>query len=130
MRGLLMNFRELYDKAHAAGMAAGAACKPVAMVVGHAASPLGGGIDYSKPVYHVPDGPCGFAWVTVKPGNCRLANWLKKAGLARKAYGGGVAVWVSEFGQSMARKEAYARAFAKVLNTAGFSRVYAESRMD
>lgn len=125
-----MNFRELYDKAHAAGMAAGAACSPAPMVVGHAASLFGDGIDYNKPTYYVPDGPCGFAWVTVKPGNGRLANWLKKMGLARKAYGGGVSVWVSEFGQSMARKEAYASAFAKVLRAAGFSRVYAESRMD
>ena len=58
---------------------------------------------------------CGFAWVTVKPGNCTFANWLKKKGHARKAYGGGVQMWISGYGQSHDKKEAYARAFADKL---------------
>ena len=58
---------------------------------------------------------CGFAWVTVKPGNCTFANWLKKKGQARKAYGGGVQIWISGYGQSHDKKEAYARAFANKL---------------
>jgi hypothetical protein len=58
---------------------------------------------------------CGFAWVTVKPGNCVFANWLKKKGHARKAYGGGVQIWISGYGQSHDKKEAYAHAFANKL---------------
>jgi hypothetical protein len=77
----------------------------------------------------IADGVCGFAWITVKPGNCGFAKYLVKKGAARRAYGGGVSVWVSAFNQSMAKKEAYARAFAEVLANAGI-RAYAESRMD
>lgn len=122
--------RSLYAEAHAAGMAAGAAAKPAAMVVGHAASVFGNDIDYSKPTYVVPDGPCGFAWVNVKPGNSRFANWLKKNGLGRRdSYYGGVSVWVREFGQSMTRKEEYAYAFAKTLRAEGVE-AWANSRMD
>ena len=41
----------------------------------------------------------------------------------------GLSVWVSEGGQSMERKEAYARAYADVLRAAGIE-AYAGSRMD
>ena len=76
------------------------------------------------------DGPCGFAWVNVKPANGQVAKALVAAGMARKnSYAGGVTVWVSEYNQSMARKEAHARAFANVLKNAGIA-AYAGSRMD
>jgi hypothetical protein len=54
-----------------------------------------------------------------------VAKALVAAGMARKdGYYGGVTVWISEYNQSMARKEAHARAFAAVLSAAGV-RAYA-----
>ncbi len=124
---MAQNFQKLYDEALAAGKAAGQDCQPYPMNVYEA------GID-GKPIqggktYHVPEGVCGFAWVKVSPGNCALANWLKKKGLARTAYNGGVDIWISDYNQSMDRKENHANAMAKVFRDAGF-KAYAESRMD
>jgi hypothetical protein len=75
------------------------------------------------------EGVCGFAWVTVRPATTGFARWLLKSKRARVGYHGGAQIWVHDFGQSMARKEAYARAFAKVLVEAGYSAV-ADSRLD
>ena len=74
---------------------------------------------------------CGFAWVNIRPGNSPLANQLKKLGLARKSYEGGVDVWNpgGSFTQSMDVKEAGAEAFAEVLKKYGF-KAYARSRGD
>lgn len=122
------DFRALVDKARLAGLAAVDAMNPTPMVVTERTNPL----DDASPVkkaWYVADGVCGFAWITVRPGNSPFANWLKKNGLARKAYGGGVDIWVSEFNQSMQRKEAYAGAFARVLSEAGIT-AYMGSRMD
>lgn len=78
----------------------------------------------------VMEGACGFAWVNVKPAYSPVAKALVAMGMARKdGYYGGVTVWIAEYNQSMARKEAHARAFAKVLAEAGV-RAYAASRMD
>lgn len=129
-------YKALHAKAHAAGMAAAAKHEPVAMVVGEA----DGLSDRFKPgakLYHVPGGVCGFAWVNVKPGNCGFAKWLTKTSrpgrpdmkLGRTSYYGGIDYSVSDFGQSMSTKEAYAHAYASVLNDAGI-RAYAMSRMD
>lgn len=119
---------DLYARAHAAGQAAGEAAIPTPMVVTAHASPL----DDSSPVeraWYVSEGPCGFAWVNIRPGNSSFARWLVKRSLARSSYHGGVDVWVGAFGQSLARKEAYARAFAGVLRAENI-RAYASSRMD
>lgn len=127
----MTDFAALYAKADAAGKAAAAACRPTPMIVGDAKSLFSNEIDYSKPTYYVADGVCGFAWVNLKPGNSGFANWLKKMKLARRdEYYGGVTIWVSDYNQSMDRKSAYAGAFARVLNDAGFKRAYAMSRMD
>lgn len=75
------------------------------------------------------DGVCGFAWVNV-PGNSGFGRWAKKTGLMRKAYAGGVQLWVSDYGQSMTRKEAFAYAYADSLRASGVENVYAGSRMD
>jgi uridine phosphorylase len=81
--------------------------------------------------YYVADGPCGFAWITIKPGTSKLARAAVRHAGASKAYGGGVQIWVSDFNQSIQRKEAYARAYATVLRTVtGEPRVYAHSRLD
>jgi hypothetical protein len=112
----------LYETAHAAGMAAGYGVKPTPMIVT-------GGVPGQEPErWYVSEGVCGFAWIAMK-GNTSFGRWAKKAGKARSAYPKGLSVWVSEFGQSMDRKEAYARAFAKVLRDHGVD-AYAGSRMD
>lgn len=73
---------------------------------------------------------CGFAWVNVKPGNSKFANWMKKNKLARKSYYGGVDIWVSLGGsQDMEKKYAYAAAYANVLVENGI-RAYPDQRLD
>jgi hypothetical protein len=121
-------FEELHAKAHAAGEAAAAKCTPTPMVVSEHTNPLNDNSPV-KQSWYVPSGVCGFAWVNVVPGNCAFANWLKANKLGRPGYGGGVNVWVSAYGQSMELKEAYADAYAKVLNEAGV-KAYSQSRMD
>lgn len=113
-------FAELFARAHEAGIRAGVECMPVSMSV----------IDELRgQLWRIDDGACGFAWVTVKPANSAFANWAKKIGHMRPAYGGGVQYWVSEFGQSVDRKSAFAGAFARVLCEAGIN-AYAGSRLD
>lgn len=141
---------KLAEDAHAAGMKAATKLRPRPMVVGTPrdmmASLMGqpdGGLDPEQPQYFVSDGVCGFAWVTVRPANSRFAHFLKKimkgrgdnfsgdvlSGDPSRGYRGGLDLWVGGFRQSMQLKEAYARAFAKVLREAGIT-AYADSRMD
>ena len=119
----IAEFAALVEKAQAAGMAAGEAAKCTPMHL------VGGAPGGEQKHYVVEDGPCGFAWITFFPGNCPLANYLKKRGIAKKAYGGGVSRWVSEFDQSITRKEAFASAYAKVFQEAGH-KAYSGSRLD
>ncbi|HVG51646.1 MAG TPA: hypothetical protein VM867_08440 [Xanthobacteraceae bacterium] len=120
-------FEAAYNKAAAAGKAAGEAVVPRPMVVQQRAGVFGGAVVQD---WFESEGLCGFAWVNVSPGNSPFANWLKKNKLARKAYAGGVDIWISAFGQSSERKEACARAMAKVLvDELGVS-AYADSRLD
>lgn len=74
---------------------------------------------------------CGFAWVNIKPGNCQIANYLKKNELGRTSYSGGVDVWnpSNHTTQSMDVKEVGAEAFAAVLQKFGF-KAHMESRAD
>ena len=122
--------QEIYSEAHSAGLAAGHGCTPTPMVVGTPTTPLGNDIDYEKDVHYVSDGPCGFAWINIKPARGKFVKFLKDNNIGRKdSYYGGYTIWVSEFGQSMTRKENYARAFVKVLEENGL-KAYAMSRMD
>lgn len=126
-----MNYQTIHNECHEAGMIAGANVRVNPMLVGEATSIFSNEIDYNKPTYILDDGPCGFAWVNIYPGNCKLANQYKKLGLARPAYGGGVQMWVHEFGQSVDRKYAYAQAYAaKLQELTGVERIYADSRLD
>jgi len=104
-------------------------CATIApMIVQGRANPL----DDSSEVRHqwlVDDGVCGFASVIVKPANCKFAKFLKEKGLGRKHYYGGLSMSVQDFNQSLQKKEAFAHAFAKVLNDNGIT-AYTESRMD
>ncbi len=120
---LKSEMRALYEKAKAAGMAAGVAAIPVPMAVS------GGVPGEPAKLWVEPEGACGFAWVKIRPGNSPFANWLKKNDIASKAYGGWVDIWIGDFNQSIARKEACARAMAKVLSEGGIN-AYADSRLD
>jgi hypothetical protein len=124
-----IDWANVFDDADAAGRAAAEACVPVPMVATEHADPL----DDSSPVVRryapILDGVCGFAWITIYPGNCAAANFAKKNWAARPGYEGGMQVWVSSYGQSMETKEAYAQAFADVLKQAGV-KAYSGSRGD
>ncbi len=110
----------------------------IPMIVQKHANP----IDDNSPVtqeWLVEGGVCGFASIHFKANTSEnkkfLAN-LKKAGLAgeneewqKDTYRGGYYKWISEFGQSMQRKEAYAYAFKNVLEKYSIT-AYVHSKMD
>lgn len=129
-------FAKLMDEAHAAGLAALSVCVPTPMVVQAHSNPLNDSSPVEKQ-WFVPAGPCGFAWVNVRPATSSFARWLVKTYGERgngafgvhKAYRGGLDIWVREGGQSIQLKEAYANAFAEVLSKAGI-KAYSASRMD
>lgn len=126
-------WEDLWCEADAAGKAAAAALYDSGQLQPMVVQQHANMMDDQSPVvksYYVPEGPCGFAWVVVRPGNHSFALWCKKHQKARPNYGGGMMVkWVHEYGQSMQLKEAYARAFAEVLRGAGIN-AYSSSRMD
>ncbi len=106
----------IIDAAMLAGRKAAEACKPAPMYV-----------EGYEPVL---DGPCGFAWVHIRPAYCQMAKRLVARGIGRRdSYAGGICVWVSDYRQSMTLKDTHARAFAATLTAAGV-RAYAGSRMD
>lgn len=111
-------YQELWDKAKAAGVAAGEGSTPRPMIVsGYEDDPI-------------MDGACGFAWVNVKPGTSAFAKWLKKKEYGRTdSYYGGVTIWISEHNQSVDRKSKHAAALASVLTEAGFN-ANPNSRLD
>ena len=87
--------------------------------------------------WDVSGGACGLAWVNVPLntalGKAILRNYEGARGgifAAHKAYGGGVDLWVSGFGQSLSRKEAAAGAVARYLTSKGYKGVGFRSRMD
>ena len=113
-------FSDIVNDAIAAGEQAGVECRPIPMDV----------IDDARGLsWRIDDGTCGFAWITVKPANSSFAIWGKKNKILRPAYGGGVQYWVSQFGQSVERKAAFAAAFAEVLRKNGI-KAYAGDRLD
>jgi len=120
---------KLLERAHLMGMDAGRGSTPTPMIVGSPSTPFGSDIDYSKPTHFVESGVCGFAGVVIKPARGKFVSYLKSLGMGHKHYYGGWYVSVHEFGQSLTRKEAYARAYAKVLSEEGMS-CYVDSRMD
>ena len=117
-------FQTLHERAHDAGMKAGTESSPIPMTVQEAdlsGNPIG-------KTWYVSEGACGFAWIRFK-GNTAWGKWAKAQGIATPAYPKGLQIWVSEFNQSVTRKEAYANAYAKVLCGAGIE-AYADSRLD
>lgn len=112
-----MNSIALHKIAHEAGMAAGYAIQPKAMVVS------GMGQEWV-----VSEGPCGFAWIIVS-GNTKFGRDLTKEGIGSKGYPSGVHIRVHAFNQSWERKVAYAKAYAQVLNENGVKASWGE-RLD
>ncbi len=117
-----MDFETLWEEAKADGYVAGTDAVPTPMIVeGYEHEPVMGGA-------------CGFAWVNFKmKGGLgrKFGRWLIDNGHARKdSYYGGCTIWVSEHGQSMARKEAHAHAMARTLQRAGIEDAHGMSRMD
>lgn len=120
----------LYAQAHEAGMAAGKAHQPVPMIVSEHANPLNDNSPVVKVYAPVMGGVCGFAWIKIRPARGAFVNWLKVKKIGRvDSYSGGYSISVHQFGQSMECKEAYAGAFAQVLNDHDVL-AYAESRED
>ena len=137
MKGKYMNKKQAQDQLHQTiyrladmeGRKAGetVACQP--MIVSQHVNMA----DDNSPVakqYFVADGVCGFGWVNVRPGTCAFAKWLVKNGKGRVShYEGGVHVNSPLMTQSLTRNEAYAMAFAKVMNENGI-KAYGQSRID
>ena len=124
-----MDVQSIYKMADEAGRKAVEALNVRPMVVAQRENPFD---DTSaiKKAWFVEDGVCGFAWCNIKPANGKFAKYLVSIGVARKdSYAGGVCLWVSDYNQSMQRKEAYAFAFARVLQANGI-KAHASSRMD
>lgn len=119
----------IWKKAVEAGRKGLIACQPRPMIVEQHQDMMDDSSLVEKQWY-VEGGVCGFAWVTVRPGNCSFARWLKQQSHAKTdSYYGGVTIWIAEGGQSMERKVAYAREMARILNEHGI-RATVRSRID
>jgi hypothetical protein len=126
-----MDFREIYDACDVAGSANVECFTPTAMVVQQHENMM----DDNSPVakeWVVPDGPCGFAWINIKPATNAFCRWLKEEGIGRQdSYYGGCTIWVSNYNQSMQKKEQYANGFVKKLRELMPNlKAYSMSRMD
>jgi hypothetical protein len=124
-----MNYEEIYSLACTAGRTAVASMQVQPMIVSEHSNPLD---DSSKVVrqYYVEDGACGFAWVKIRPARGKFVKWLKDNRIGRaNSYEGGYDIWISDYNQSLQKKEKYATAFAEVLVSKGIT-AHSQSRMD
>ena len=124
---------DIFNEAVKAGEDALNKCVPTPMVVEKHTNMLNDNSPVEK-AWFVPDGVCGFAQINIKANtkeNRSFLNDLKRAKINAfsKAYGGGYQYWVSQGGQSMQKKEAFAHAFADTLRKYGIT-CYVQSRMD
>lgn len=118
----------IYAEAHKSGQLAVEKITVAPMIVQQHANPLDDNSDVIKQ-YYVADGVCGFASINVKPANSKFAKFIVQNNLGHKSIYGGVFMSIRDYNQSLQKKEAYAYAFADVLNKHGI-KAYAESRMD
>ena len=132
----MKSFEMICNEATEAGKAAVEKLQVVPMIVGQGTSLFSNDIDRTKPTYYVADGVCGSAWVDVFPankGNTRAGKEerkiLESAGFRKNDYTKTHQLWISDYNQSMQKKETYARAFAEVLRTNGI-KAHSRSRMD
>jgi hypothetical protein len=99
------------------------------MRVSQRANPL----DDSSPEiqgWDVPEGPCGFGWVEVRPSRGGFATYARNAKFGRYSeYNKCVMVRSPLQTQSYERNMAYAAGYAEVLKEAGID-AYANGRMD
>jgi hypothetical protein len=138
-------FLALYERGKAAANEAAQAARPTGMVVGTPRNMMAsltggddGGFREDRPVYVVPDGPCGMGWVVLyaeRGGESRrFVNFLRQRGLAKHSeYEGGYLIFprVEPFTQSYVRNSAAAQAFAEVLRgeVEGL-RAFSQTRLD
>jgi len=136
------DFRAIFFEALKAGSKEMEKCRPIPMVVEQHENMLNDNSPV-KQSWVVPGGPCGFASVHVKCKGkaAKFINYLKKKGLAsadindfssqwrKDDYRGGYYYWVSDGGQSLAYKEAFARGMVETLQAYGID-CYMSSRMD
>ena len=120
-------FAAILAEAFAAGAAAGSAVVPVPMVVSQLSNPLDDRSAATKQ-WFVPDGVCGFGWVSFA-GNTPFGRWAKKNGHAHKGYPTGLSISSRLMTQSLTRNEAWAHAVADVLRGHGIT-AYGQSRID
>lgn len=113
-----MNFEAIFNEAHKAGHQAAMAVEEKQYVVRDS---------FSGQTWPM-SGLCGFAWVRFA-GNTAWGRWAKKNKGARSAYPKGLQIWIGDYGQSHAKKTAYAQAFADMLNQHSID-AYAEDRLD
>ena len=81
-------------------------------------------------MYHVEGGVCGFARVEVRPRTSAWSKWLRGRGWYSSDYHKCVYLNISLYGQSLQRKEAFARAFVGVLTAKGYPGVDWTATMD
>ena len=80
--------------------------------------------------YIVEGGPCGFAWIEIRPARGPLVTYLKKSGQGYYSeYNRCYIYSIFHFNQSMMRKEAMADKMAEYLRKCGYN-VYSNSRID
>lgn len=113
-------FEKLWAEASAAGYAAGDHMTPRPMLVSDSTG---------RPIEHVDEGLCGFAWLNVRGANKGFGHWLLKTGRARRGYYGGAEVWIHAHNQSYERKLKHAQTMAHILKEAGIE-ASASGRLD
>ena len=131
----IKNYQQIWDEAVKKGYAAVEVAKVVPMVVQEHQNMLNDNSPVVKS-WNVEGGCCGFAWISIRPASkagrndCPFVKWLRTKGIGRfDDYEKSWSIWVSDFGQSMQRKETYADMVAAVLQENGI-RAYSHSRMD
>ena len=110
-------FASDFDMAMLVGRKAAEAAEPETMHI------VGADADGVTRHYSVSEGVCGYAYITVRPANSSFGRWLVKEGHARKAWGGGLTINISDYNQSMTRKAAHAKAAADFLTEQGYTGV-------
>ncbi len=94
----LIEYRRVYEEAHAAGVAAIGSLRASDRELGNV----------------------GWGWVRIRPANKGFGRWLLREGLGGTAYGGGVQVSPPTIGvTNMDPQMRYAHAFAEVVERAG-----------
>ena len=121
-------FAQIWKEAQKAGHKALEEAIPTPMIVNQHNNMLNDNSPVVKS-YYVSEGACGFAWIEIHPARGGFVNWCRKNNIGSKGYYGGWHIWVFEGGQSIDRKECYAKAARGVLRKYGIDASY-NSRLD